>query len=619
MPLTTPSVFPPASAEFVKFAGRRSVVHSTKGIVACTQPLAAKCGIQILDAGGNCVDAAVAVAAGLNMTEPCSTGIGGDMFCLYYDAKTKKISALNGSGRSGAKCTLETVRKSLGVPEGQPGAIPTHSPHAVSVPGAPAGWCDSVARFGSGRVTMEQILAPAIELGEKGFPVSEGVAFFWNRSEPLLRRMSPNGSEMLKKDPSALGGVRAPRAGEIMRNPTLAQTFRALAAEGKAGFYQGRIAEELVKVVQDLGGHLELEDLAHHLEVGSEPVDAISLQFCGQNVAKKLWDRIADPAQQATNPDLGLEVWEHPPNGQGIVALMALGILEELEKDGKIPTFKPEDFNTAPYLHAIIESLRIAFADASWFVTDPNVERVPVADLLSREYLSSRGRALFSPGKAGAMPDHGMPSPAHQSSDTVYFAVSDSEGNAVSFINSNYDGFGTCIIPKGCGFTLQNRASNFSLDPSGKHPNVLAPRKRPYHTIIPAAVTNLHDSSLHSVFGVMGGFMQPQGHVQVLLGQVVGELNPQQALDAPRVCVGAGMPDDGKVIDTKVFVEEGMSEETIEGLRKLGHDVQVLKGTARSKFGRGQIIRWTTDPIENDIGVWSAGSDMRGDGAAYPQ
>ncbi|KAI1737575.1 gamma-glutamyltranspeptidase [Xylaria scruposa] len=619
MPLTTPSVFPPASAEFVKFAGRRSVVHSTKGIVACTQPLAAKCGIQILDAGGNCVDAAVAVAAGLNMTEPCSTGIGGDMFCLYYDAKTKKISALNGSGRSGAKCTLETVRKSLGVPEGQPGAIPTHSAHAVSVPGAPAGWCDSVARFGSGRVTMEQILAPAIELGEKGFPVSEGVAFFWNRSEPLLRRMSPNGSEMLKKDPSALGGARAPRAGDIMKNPTLAQTFRAIAAEGKAGFYQGRIAEELVKVVQDLGGHLELDDLAHHLEVGSEPVDAISLQFRGQNVAKKLWDRIADPAQQATNPDLGLEVWEHPPNGQGIVALMALGILEELEKDGKIPTFKPEDFNTAPYLHAIIESLRIAFADASWFVTDPNVERVPVADLLSREYLSSRGRTLFSSEKAGAMPDHGMPSPAHQSSDTVYFAVSDSEGNAVSFINSNYDGFGTCIIPKGCGFTLQNRASNFSLDPSGKHPNVLAPRKRPYHTIIPAAVTNLHDGSLHSVFGVMGGFMQPQGHVQVLLGQIVGGLNPQQALDAPRVCVGAGMPDDGKVIDTKVFVEEGMPEETIEGLKKLGHDVQVLKGMARSKFGRGQIIRWTTDPVENDIGVWSAGSDMRGDGAAYPQ
>ncbi|KAI1179217.1 gamma-glutamyltranspeptidase [Nemania sp. FL0916] len=619
MPLTTPSVFPPASDAFAKFASRRSVVHSTKGIVACTQPLAAKCGIEVLDAGGNCVDAAVAVAAGLNLTEPCSTGIGGDMFCLFYDAKTKKISALNGSGRSGAKCTLERIRKSLGIPDGEPGSIPMDSVQAVSVPGAPAGWCDSVARFGSGKVTMEQILAPAIELGEKGFPVSEGVAYWWARSEPLIRRASPNGGEMLKKDASAQNGVRAPRAGEIMKNPTLAKTFRTLATEGKAGFYKGRIAEELVKVVQDLGGHLELDDLAHHLEVGSEPVDAISLKFRGQGVKQVLKEHIAGSGQQATDSDLGLEVWEHPPNGQGIVALMALGILEELEKAGKIPTFKAEDFNTAPYLHAIIEALRIAFADASWFVTDPNVERVPVAELLSREYLASRAKELFSADRAGAMPEHGLPSPAHQRSDTVYFAVSDSEGNAVSFINSNYGGFGTCIIPQGCGFTLQNRAANFSLDPSGKHPNIMAPRKRPYHTIIPAAVTNLHDGSLHSVFGVMGGFMQPQGHVQVLLGQIVGGLNPQQALDAPRVCIGAGMPDDGKVIDATVSVEEGISEETIEGLRKLGHKVEVLTGMARARFGRGQIIRWTTDPIETDTGVWSAGSDPRGDGAAYPQ
>lgn len=618
MPLTTPSVFPPGADVFAKFPSRRSVVHSTKGIVACTQPLAAKCGIEILEAGGNCVDAAVAVAAGLNMTEPCSTGIGGDMFCLFYDAKSKKVSALNGSGRSGAKCTLERIRTSLGIPDGEQGIIPMTSVHAVTVPGAAAGWCDSVARFGSGRLAMDQILAPAIELGEKGFPVSEIVSYFWNRDEHIIRRASPNGAEMLKTDPSALGGVRAPRAGEIMKNPTLARTFRTIAAEGKAGFYKGRIAEELVKVVQDLGGHLELNDLAHHLAVGSEPVDPISLQFRGQNVAQKLRDRVTDPARQGVNPDLGLELWEHPPNGQGIVALMALGILEELEKAGKIPSFKPEDFNTAPYLHAIIEALRISFADASWFVTDPNVERVPVSELLARPYLASRAHELFSPDHAGAMPEHGMPSPAQQNSDTVYFAVSDSDGNAVSFINSNYGGFGTSIIPRGCGFTLQNRAANFSLDPTGKHPNVLAPRKRPYHTIIPAAVTNLHDGTLHSVFGVMGGFMQPQGHVQVLLGQIVGGLNPQQALDAPRVCIGAGMPEEGKVIGAEVFVEEGMPEETIAGLRRLGHDVKVLTGMARSKFGRGQIIRWATDPVERDVGVWSAGSDMRGDGAAYP-
>ncbi|KAI0152861.1 gamma-glutamyltranspeptidase [Xylariaceae sp. FL1272] len=616
MPLTTPCVFPPGSNAFQKFPSRRSVVHSTKGIVACTQPLAAKCGIEILDAGGNCVDAAVAVAAGLNMTEPCSTGIGGDMFCLFYDAKTKKISALNGSGRSGAKYTLERIRESLKIPDGETGKIPMDSVHAVSVPGAPAGWCDSVSRFGSGKVNMEQILAPAVELGEKGFPVSEGVAFFWDRSEPLIRRASPNGGEMLKVDPSAQDGVRAPRAGEIMKNPNLARTFRTLATEGKAGFYKGRIAEELVKVVQDLGGHLELDDLAHHLEVGSEPVDAISVKFRGQNVGQKLKEYATGESE---DKDHGLEVWEHPPNGQGIVALMALGILEALEKEGKIPTWGPEDFNTAPYLHAIIESLRIGFADASWYVTDPNVERVPVAELLSSEYLAARAKSLFSPSRAGGMPKHGFPSPAHQASDTVYFAVSDSEGNAVSFINSNYGGFGTCIIPKGCGFTLQNRAANFSLDPTGKHPNVMAPRKRPYHTIIPGAATNLYDGSLHSVFGVMGGFMQPQGHVQVLLGQIVGGLNPQQALDAPRVCIGAGMPEGGKVIDTKVFVEEGMPEDTIEDLRKLGHEVQLVKDMGRSQFGRGQIIRWTLDPIEKDFGLWSAGSDPRGDGAAYPQ
>ncbi|KAI1099528.1 gamma-glutamyltranspeptidase [Jackrogersella minutella] len=603
MPLTIPSVFP-GQQVFSKFPSRRSVVHSTKGIVSCSQSLAAKCGIEVLEAGGNCADAAVAVAAGLNMTEPCSTGIGGDMFCLFYDAKTKKVSAMNGSGRSGNKCTLETIRNSLGLKEGEFGKIPMASVHAVSVPGAPAGWVDTVERFGSGKVTLQQVLAPAIQLGEKGFPVAEGVAYWWNKSSPQIRTASPNGSEMLKKDPSAQDGARAPRAGEIMKNPTLAQTFRALASEGKKGFYTGRIATELVKVVQDLGGHLELDDLAHHLETGSEPVSPISLKFRGQNVRDLLKDSVLGGAG---DQDVGLELWEHPPNGQGIVALMALGIIQELEALGRIPTFEPADFNTAPYLHAIVESLRIAFADARWFVTDPNVSKVPTDALISQPYLASRA-ALFDAGKASQLVSHG--SPALQSSDTVYFAVSDSEGNAISFINSNYGGFGTCIIPRGCGFTLQNRAANFSLEAG--HPNVLAPRKRPYHTIIPAAVTNLHDGSLHSVYGVMGGFMQPQGHVQVLLGQVVGRLTPQQALDAPRVCIGA----EGKG-DRTVYVEEGMPEETVLGLRKLGHEVEVVTGMGRAQFGRGQIIRWSVDPIEN-IGVWSAGSDPRGDGGAYP-
>ena len=414
---------------------------------------------------------------------------------------------------------------------------------------------------------------------------------------------------MLKKDPNAQDGVRSPKAGEIMKNPTLAQTFRTLAKEGKKGFYTGRIAEELVKVVQDLGGHLTLDDLKHHLETGSEPVEPISIKFT---------------AQGATG-DNGIEVWEHPPNGQGIVALMTLGLIQELEKAGTIPRWGPQDFNTPEYLHTIIECLRLAFSDASWYVTDPNVTKVPTTELLSSSYLASRAKH-FDATKAAAPPVlHGDPStgenkatfvsPALNSSDTVYLCVTDSEGNGASFINSNYGGFGTCIVPRGCGFTLQNRAANFSLDAG--HPNVIEPRKRPYHTIIPGLVTNLKDGSLHSVFGVMGGFMQPQGHVQVLLGQVVAGLDPQQALDAPRVCITAGTPNNKGELDWVVSVEDGMSEETIEGLRKLGHNVKVVKQWGRALFGRGQIIRRSADPVEGTR-IWSAGSDMRGDGAAFP-
>ncbi|KAK4204343.1 putative gamma-glutamyltranspeptidase precursor [Triangularia verruculosa] len=609
MVLTTASVFPASVGhQFMPWPSRRSVVHSTRGIVACSQPLAARCGLEILHKGGNAADAAVAVAAAINMTEPCQTGIGGDMFCLFFDAKTKKVSALNGSGRAGGKCTLETMRRSLGLGEGadEEGKIPMSSVHAVTVPGAAAGWVDTVERFGSGKLSLEEILEPAIKMGEEGFPVHEQTATIWAQGEESLRNASPNFREMLKADPSAPDGARAPKAGEIIKLPNLARTFRALAAEGKKGFYTGRVAEEIIKVTSSLGGHLTLEDLEHHLTTGSESVEPISLKFTGQGAGK---------AENA-----GVEVWEHPPNGQGIVALMALGILQQLELSGQIPTWTEKDHNTAPYLHAIIEALRIAFSDANWWVADPNVSNVPTSGLLSPEYLAERSK-LFSPTKASPeLIPHG--SPALRSSDTVYFAVSDSEGNAISFINSNYGGFGTGIIPAGCGFTLQNRGANFSLDPN--HPNVLAPRKRPYHTIIPGLVTNIDDGSLHSVFGVMGGFMQPQGHVQTLLGQIVGGLNPQQALDAPRICIGAGMPENGKVYDMRVYVEEGMPEETVEGLRKLGHEVTVVEATpgekwqSRSLFGRGQIIRWTVDSVEKDRGVWSAGSDMRGDGGAFP-
>ena len=413
---------------------------------------------------------------------------------------------------------------------------------------------------------------------------------------------------MLKTDKKARDGKRAPRPGELFQNPTLANTFRLLAKHGKSGFYEGTVAEELVKVVQDLGGHLKLQDLKHHAENGSEFTKPISLKFNGQEIGSANSKGLDGQPSQTATPH-GVEVWEHPPNGQGIVALMALGILEELEKTGKIRTFREEDHNGADYLHAVIEALRIGFADAAWFVTDPNVVEVPTKDLISRPYLAQRAK-LFNPSKASDNLQHG--SPAHNHSDTVYFATTDKYGNGCSFINSNYGGFGTCIIPKGCGFTLQNRGANFSLQDG--HPNVFAPRKRPYHTIIPAMITNPDDGSLHSVYGVMGGFMQPQGHVQVLLNMLAFKYNPQVALDAPRFCIGAGMPDAGNLFDT-VYLEDGIGEDVAEQLEQLGHRVEIVRGFKRGLFGRGQVIRCH---VEDGRCVYSAGSDPRGDGGAFP-
>ncbi|KAE8379659.1 nucleophile aminohydrolase [Aspergillus bertholletiae] len=604
MPLNSKAVYSRLNPDFAPFASRRSTVHSTNGIVTCTQPLAAAAGQRVLQQGGNAADAAIAVAAALNITEPSSTGIGGDMFCLFYDAKTKKVHSLNGSGRYPANATLEKIRSDLNVGPDDAGTIPMKSVHAVTTPGAAAGWVDTVEKFGSGKLSLEQILLPAIELGENGFPVSELAAFFWQEGENLLRQASPNAHEMLKPDQNAKDGVRPPLPGEILKNPTLAQTFRSLAANGKKGFYEGRVAEELVKVVQDLGGYLTLDDLKYHAETGSQETEAISLKFTGQGIAEK------QSAGTDSEENQGVEIWEHPPNGQGIVALMALGILEELEKMGKIPKFTEVQHNSAEYLHAVIESLRIAFADASWWVTDPDVEKVPTSELISPAYLAERAK-LFNPDKATDILDHG--SPAHNHCDTVYFSVTDKEGNGISFINSNYAGFGSGIIPKGCGFTLQNRGANFSLVPG--HPNVLAPRKRPYHTIIPAMITNVSDGSLHSVYGVMGGFMQPQGHVQVLLNMLAFNYHPQAALDSPRICIAAGSPELGKPVDRSVYVEEGISDETVEGLKRLGHQVKVLSGWERGMFGRGQIIRCHYDDGQL---VYSAGSDQRGDGMAIP-
>ncbi|CAL1695321.1 unnamed protein product [Somion occarium] len=555
-----------------RFPSRRSVVYGTKGVVSSSQPLATEAGLEILRKGGNAADAAVATSAALNVTEPSCCGIGGDAFCLFYDAKAKTVKALNGSGHSPSKLTIDYVR-SIGV-EGN--SIPLTNLNSVTVPGAAAAWVDTVEKFGNGNVTIADVLGPAIRLAEEGVPVTEINGFSWKRSERLLQTASPNGDEML------LNG-KAPHPGQIIQLPNLAKTFRSVAEHGKDGFYKGRIAEAIVELIQSNGGVMELEDLAKHETTFVEPI------------------------KYTFNDEV--TVYECPPNGQGITALLALGILDNIEAQGKIGSLLELEHNSAPYLHVLIESLR------QYYVTDPDVHHIPVAELLSKEYLASRAK-LFDPAKTNPQIVHGNPV---NSSDTVYFSVVDQWGNACSYIQSNYAGFGTGAIPKGCGFTLQNRGSNFNLTPG--HPNALAGGKRPYHTIIPAMA--LRGDELFLSYGVMGGFMQPQGHVQVLLNMLRG-FTPQAALDAPRFCISAGSPETqsqqtGQAgdINSEVYIEEGIPNGVIAELKAMGHDARRVSGFARGMLGRGQIIQKIND--QSGRTVWAAGSDPRADGHAAAQ
>lgn len=581
------------------FPSRRSTVMGCRGMVSSSQPLATSAGIKILEQGGNACDAAIAVGAALNVTEPCSTGIGGDAFCLYWDAETRTVRGLNGSGRSPGKMTLDALRNE-GITSG---SIPLDSVHAVSVPGTAAAWVDARDKLGSGKLSLADILAPAISLAENGFPVHETTGIAWTRSESKIKEASPNGKEMLL--PSS---GKAPRPGDIMTLPNLARTLRTLAEHGKDGFYRGRIAEAIVEVCKARGGLMELDDLAHHAGVGSEEVTPIEYEY---------------GASQEGAGD-GVTLHECPPNGQGLVALIALGILEAMQRIGKLPdpVSDKTEHNSAAYLHPIIEALHFAFADAHQYVADPDHKGADqVKGLLSRAYLESRAK-LFDPSKKVDVA-HGNPP---VSSDTVYLTCTDEKGNACSFIQSNYTGFGSCIVPKGCGFTLANRCANFRLEPGLN--NTVGPRKRPYNTIIPAMATRRgHDGKrqLFMSYGVMGGFMQPQGHVQVLLNILRG-YTPQAALDAPRLCIGAGLPDEGS-LDATVYLEEGIDDKTIDALCKMGHDARPVRDwLGRAQFGRGQIIMRVdmaddADTHDADKGrwAWAAGSDMRADGNAMAQ
>ncbi|HLA42382.1 MAG TPA: gamma-glutamyltransferase, partial [Aggregatilineales bacterium] len=482
------------------FKSRRSMVIARRGMVAASNPLAAQAGLNILRIGGNAADAAIATAAVLNVTAPASTGIGGDCFALYFDAKSKQVTSLNGSGRAPMGRTLEALHA-----KGYTGQIPPRSADAVTVPGAVRGWEDLLARHGT--MPLRDVLSDAIHYTRDGFPVSPVFQWEWQNAEELLKD-SPNTGDYLP-------GGRAPHVGQFVKLPELAQTLQHIAEGGAKAFYTGDIADEIVSTLQANGGVMTHADLQNHESTWDEPIQT---------------------------DYRGITVCECPPNGQGLAALIALNIAEGWEL-GTMAWDNPER------LHLMIEAIRLAFADARQYIADMDFSPVPLNGLLDKNYASER-RKRVSRERAMQPPEYGKPLPG---SDTVYLSVVDGTGNACSFINSLYLGFGSGIVAKGTGIFLQCRGANFSLDPD--HGNAYAPGKRPYHTIIPGMA--LKDGELWASFGVMGGFMQPQGHLQVISAMVDDDLNPQEALDRPRFRL---------MEDNTLALEDGILVETIARL-----------------------------------------------------
>jgi gamma-glutamyltranspeptidase/glutathione hydrolase len=525
------------------FASRRSVVRCTGGMVATSQPLAALAGLDALRAGGDAVDAAVTTAAALNVVEPISTGMGGDVFALVWRADERKLYALNGSGRAPAAATLEAYY-ARGLKKTD--SVPSMGPLPITVPGALHAWHVLLERWG--RRTLGDALAPAIRYGYAGYPVSELIADGWARNA-LRMRPFPDTVETYLID------GHAPRAGEIMRIPALAKSMERIAAEGIGVFYRGEIGQAIADAVQAEGGFLTLGDLAEHTSTWVEPI------FTNYR---------------------GHRAYECPPNGQGLAALLALNLAA---------TYDLRAMSAADAMHVLIEAMKLAFADAYRYIADPALAHVPVEGLLSPVYTLERRRLIDM--ERASDPAPGLPSAG---SDTVYLTVVDEARNAVSFINSNYEGIGSGIVGGKTGIALQNRGAGFVLDPD--HPNCLAPGKRPYHTIIPAMI--LQDGRPLYSFGVMGGQMQPQGHLQVAVNLIDLEMDPQRALDAPRFRVIGGR---------RVSFEPGVPADAVEELRRRGHDIIApeLPGT----YGGGQIIQ-----IDPHTDALAGGSDPRKDGCA---
>lgn len=548
------------------FRSRRSNVLARRGMVATSQPLAAQAGLGILQAGGNAADAAIATAAMLNVTEPISTGIGGDCYALYWDAKSKTVTALNGSGRAGGTATIADLR-AQGYTK-----MPTFSGHAVSIPGTVAGWSDLLARHG--RMSLAEVLQPAIWTAENGYPASEIIANGWKSQEKKLRRDPDwqsgdpdNGPEQPSGHELLING-RAPRAGEIMRIPTLGATMRGIADAGKAYIYEGEFAQKLSAHVQRYGGWITPADMAAHTSTWDEPISA---------------------------DYRGVTLYECPPNGQGLAAIIAVNLAAG---------FDLANMSEADRLHIMIECMRLGFADAQQWVCDPYVVPIPLAALTSKPYADQR-RQLINPQRAAQNVPYGDP---RFGSDTVYLTTADGEGNACSFINSLYMGTGSGLVVPGTGVSLQNRAALFVLDP--EHPNALAPNKRPYQTIIPAMT--VRDGELHASYGVMGGYTQPQGHFQMLVNLVDLGMSPQQALDMPRWQLAGPHAELGaEAAGGLVQIEEGWSFATLAELTRRGHRLAPVDGFGRVGFGGGQII--LRDPAS---GVLIGGSEPRKDGCA---
>jgi gamma-glutamyltranspeptidase/glutathione hydrolase len=529
----------------------RSEVLAQRGMAATSQPLATQVALDVLKRGGTAVDAAIAANAVLGLVEPTGCGVGGDLFAIVWDAKTKKLYGLNASGRSPAALTLaEFQRQGLK-------SIPPFGPLPVTVPGAVDGWFELHARFG--KLPMADILAPAIDYARRGFPVSELIAHYW-----ALNARRLEGFPSFKK--TFLPNGRPPAEGEIFRNPDLARTYDLIARGGRDAFYRGDIARTIDRYMRASGGFLRYEDLAEHR---SEWVEPVSTSYRGH------------------------DVWELPPNTQGVAALQMLNILEGYD-------LREMGFGSAEYVHAFIEAKKLAFADRARYYADPAYYEAPIAQLVSKRYAAER-RKLIDPARA-------MPSAAAgklREGDTIYLTVADESGTMVSLIQSNYRGMGSGMVADGLGFVFQDRGELFDLTPG--RPNSYEPKKRPFHTIIPAFVTRGGKPFLS--FGVMGGDAQPQMHVQILVNIIDFGMNLQEAGDAPRILhLGSSQPT-GEVMNDggTVYLENGFAWEAVRALKDRGHRIEWDVGG----YGGYQAIGW--DPVQR---VYHGASESRKDGHA---